>query len=170
MVLLGKGDWFGPAVLLFFLPSFLPPFFSFSLPLFLPPLLSPSHPFALPSFHPLILSPSLPFALLSFRLSFLSPSLSFFLSPFLSPFLPFALPFFPPFPFLPHFPFPSLSCFLLYPVLPRLLRNPSFLTSYFSSFVFFFPFFRSQRDLALCDSSIADCLAVVKMSRGGIKV
>ena len=127
---------------------------------FLPPSLSPSLPFALPFFRPPFLLSCLPFALPLFRLLILSPSHPFFL----------------PFPSLPHFPsLPFLPSFVLYPSLPRLLRNPSFLTFYFSSFLpsfltVFFPFFWSQRDLALCDSSIADCLAVVKMSRRGIKV
>ena len=134
--------------LLSFLPSFLSPSLPFALSSFLPAFHWPSHPFSLPSIGPLILSPSLS--------SFLTP---------------FSLPF----PSLPDFPFPSflplfftlhsLNSFVILPFLP-----PTFFPFFHPFLLFFFSFFRSQRNLALCDSSIADCLAVVKMSRGGMKV
>ena len=127
-----------------FLPSFFPSSLSFSLPSFRLPFLLSCLPFALPLFRLLILSPSHPFFL---------------------PFLPYPISL--PFPsFLPlFFTLHSLDSFV---ILPFLLST--FLPFFHPFLLFFFPFFWSQRDLALCDSSIADCLAVVKMSRGGIKV
>ena len=129
--------------------------------------MTPSLSFSLPSFRPLILSPSHPFALPFFCPLFLLPFLSFAFSSFRPPFLP-SFTYLPPFslPFLPLF----FTLLLLdsFVILPFLL--PTFLPFFHPFLLFFFPFFWSQRDLALCDSSIAYCLAVVKMSRGGIKV
>ena len=154
-----------------FLPSFFPSSLSFSLPSFHPPFLSPSLSFALFSSCPSSLSPSHPFALPFFCPVFLLPFLSFafssFRPPILSSFLFLPYPISLPFPsFLPlFFTLHSLDSFV---ILPFLLST--FLPFFHPFLLFFFPFFWSQRDLALCDSSIADCLAVVKMSRRGLKV